>query len=68
MGPRPTAREPDDPPTRRARPATTGLQRGASGEGSRSALERLIEQEQAKRRAQAYDEPEVPDELRGPRP
>jgi hypothetical protein len=44
------------------------LQRGASGEGSRSALERLIEQEQAKRRAQAYDEPEVPDELRGPRP
>lgn len=65
-------RGPEDPPPKRRRGAAAA-QRGASGEGSRSAMERLIEQEkEARRRALAYgapDEPDGPDELpRGPRP
>lgn len=69
MEPRPVVRKPDEPPSRRSRPDAAAAQRGASGEGALSALERLIEQEKAKHRTEVRDEPDDADELRrGPRP
>ena len=66
MDPKPVARMPDEPPPKRVRPSAGNPQRGGSGEGARSALERLIEQEKAKRRTEVHDEPDDP--LSGTKP
>jgi hypothetical protein len=44
-----------------ARPAAGPTQRGASGEGSRTALARLIEQERSRGRTQPQSEPDSSD-------